>query len=86
MSNDADDAVPWYQGIEMFTAMRRLDKKVWLLVYNNEAHNLVERRNKKDIQIREQQFFDAYLKGAAMPTWLKSGVPAVMKGRTLGLN
>ena len=22
MSNDADDAVPWYQGIEMFTAMR----------------------------------------------------------------
>jgi dipeptidyl aminopeptidase/acylaminoacyl peptidase len=86
MSNDADDAVPWYQGIEMFTAMRRLDKKVWLLVYNNEAHNLVERKNRKDIQIREQQFFDSYLKGAPMPTWLNSGVPAMMKGRTLGLN
>jgi dipeptidyl aminopeptidase/acylaminoacyl peptidase len=85
MSNDADDAVPWYQGIEMFTAMRRLHKKVWLLVYNNEAHNLVERRNRKDIQIREQQFFDSYLKGAPQPTWLKSGVPAYMKGRTLGL-
>ncbi len=86
MSNDADDAVPWYQGIEMFTAMRRLDKKVWLLVYNNEAHNLVERKNKKDIQIREQQFFDSFLKGAPMPTWLNTGVPAMMKGRTLGLN
>ena len=86
MSNDADDAVPWYQGIEMFTAMRRLDKKVWLLVYNNEAHNLVERKNRKDIQIREQQFFDTFLKGASMPTWLHSGVPAMMKGRTLGLN
>ena len=86
MSNDADDAVPWYQGIEMFTAMRRLDKKVWLLVYNNEAHNLVERKNRKDIQIREQQFFDSFLKGAAMPTWLNSGVPALMKGRTMGLN
>lgn len=86
MSNDADDAVPWYQGIEMYTAMRRLDKKVWLLVYNNEAHNLVERRNRKDIQIREQQFFDSYLKGAAMPTWLKTGVPANMKGRTWGLD
>jgi dipeptidyl aminopeptidase/acylaminoacyl peptidase len=85
MSNDADDAVPWYQGIEMFTAMRRLHKKVWLLVYNNEAHNLVERRNRKDIQIREQQFFDSYLKGAPQPTWLKSGVPAYMKGRTMGL-
>jgi len=86
MSNDADDAVPWYQGIEMYSDMKRLNKKVWLLVYNNEAHNLVERRNRKDIQIREQQFFDSYLKGAPMPEWLSKGVPAVMKGRTWGLN
>lgn len=86
MSNDADDAVPWYQGIEMYSDMKRLNKKVWLLVYNNEAHNLVERRNRKDIQIREQQFFDSYLKGAPMPEWLSKGVTAVMKGRTWGLN
>lgn len=85
MSNDADDAVPWYQGIEMFTAMRRLGKPIWMLVYNNEAHNLVERRNRKDIQIREQQFFDHYLKGAPMPIWMSKGVPAIMKGRDLGL-
>jgi len=85
MSNDADGAVPWYQGIEMFTAMRRLNKPVWLLNYNNEAHNLVERRNRKDIQIREQEFFDWQLKGAAPVKWLTEGVPAVMKGRTWGL-
>ncbi len=85
MSNDADDAVPWYQGIEMFTAMRRLGKPIWMLVYNNEAHNLVERKNRKDIQIREQQFFDHYLKGAPMPVWMSKGVPARMKGRDLGL-
>ena len=85
MSNDADDAVPWYQGIEMFTAMRRLGKPIWMLVYNNEAHNLVERKNRKDIQIREQQFFDHYLKGAPMPVWMSNGVPAIMKGRDLGL-
>jgi dienelactone hydrolase len=85
MSNDADDAVPWYQGIEYFTAMRRLNKKIWMLVYNNEAHNLVERKNRKDIQIREQQFFDHYLKGAPMPIWMSKGVPAIMKGRDLGL-
>jgi dipeptidyl aminopeptidase/acylaminoacyl peptidase len=84
MSNDADDAVPWYQGIEMFTAMRRLAKPIWMLVYNNEAHNLVERKNRKDIQIREQQFFDHYLKGAPMPIWMSKGVPAIMKGRDLG--
>ncbi|MFL5774080.1 MAG: prolyl oligopeptidase family serine peptidase [Flavisolibacter sp.] len=63
MSNDADGAVPWYQGIEFFTAMRRLNKKVWLLNYNGEAHNLVERKNRKDIQIREQEYFDWQLKG-----------------------
>ena len=86
MSNDADDAVPWYQGIEYFTAMRRLNKKIWMLVYNNEAHNLVERKNRKDIQIREQQFFDHYLKGEPMPTWMSTGVPAMMKGRDWGLH
>ncbi|NCI46460.1 S9 family peptidase [Sediminibacterium soli] len=85
MANDADDAVPWYQGIEMYTGMRRLGKKVWMLNYNNEAHNLVERRNRKDIQIREQQFFDYLLKGGKPAKWISEGVPAVMKGRDWGL-
>lgn len=85
MSNDADGAVPWYQGIEFYTAMRRLNKPVWLLVYNGEAHNLVERRNRKDIQIREQQFFDWQLKGDQPAKWLTEGVPAVLKGRDWGL-
>ncbi|MBB5394434.1 prolyl oligopeptidase family serine peptidase [Mucilaginibacter sp. AK015] len=85
MSNDADGAVPWYQGIEMFTALRRLGKPVWLLQYNNEAHNLVKRQNRKDISIREAQFFDHFLKGAPMPVWLDKGVPAVNKGKDWGL-
>ncbi|MEN9951790.1 MAG: hypothetical protein RLZZ520_58, partial [Bacteroidota bacterium] len=85
MANDNDGAVPWYQGIEMFTAMRRLNQKVWMLNYNGEAHNLVERKNRKDIQIREQQFFDWLLKGEKPAVWLKSGVPATEKGKTWGL-
>jgi len=84
MANDADGAVPWYQGIEMFTGLRRLGKPVWMLNYNGEAHNLVQRQNKKDIQIREQQFFDHYLKGAKAPLWMTSGVPATEKGKTWG--
>jgi len=39
MHNDADGAVPWYQGIEMFMALRRLQKPVWMLQYNGESHN-----------------------------------------------
>jgi dipeptidyl aminopeptidase/acylaminoacyl peptidase len=84
MANDADGAVPWYQGIELFTGLKRLGKPSWLLNYNNEAHNLLLRQNRKDIQIREQQFFDYYLKGAKAPVWMVGGIPAIEKGQTWG--
>lgn len=84
MHNDKDGAVPWYQGIEYFMALRRLHKPVWLLQYNNEAHNLKERRNCKDLSIRLQQFFDHYLKGDPAPVWMKTGIPATEKGKTYG--
>lgn len=86
MHNDNDGAVPWYQGIEMFTALRRLDKPVWMLNYNGDEHNLMQRQNRKDIQIREQQFFDHYLKGAPIPVWMDTGIPAVLKGKTWGFD
>ncbi|MBM3412002.1 MAG: S9 family peptidase [Bacteroidetes bacterium] len=86
MANDADGAVPWYQGIELFTAMRRLGKKVWMLNYNGEAHNLRERKNQKDISIRQQQYFDWLLKGERPARWLIEGVPAINKGKDLGLD
>lgn len=84
MSNDQDGAVPHTQGIEFFTALRRLDKPAWMVVYNGEDHNLMQRKNRKDLSIRLSQFFDHYLKGAPMPVWMSKGVPAVDKGRTMG--
>jgi len=84
MHNDNDGAVPWYQGIEMFMGLRRLGKPAWLLEYNGEEHNLVERRNTKDLSIRLQQFFDHYLKGAPEPAWMKTGVPTTRKGQYFG--
>ncbi len=85
MHNDEDGAVPWYQGIEYFSALRRLGKPVWMLNYNGEAHGLRQRRNRKDWAIRMQQFFDHLLLDAPAPVWLEEGIPATMKGRTLGL-
>jgi len=84
LHNDADGAVPWYQGIEMYMAMRRLDKPVWMLNYNGEPHWPVKRENRMDFQIRMKQFFDYYLKGATLPPWMKVGVPAIEKGITKG--
>ena len=84
MHNDADGAVPWYQGIELFMALRRLQKPVWMLQYNGEAHNLRARKNRKDITIRLQQFFDHYLKGDPMPKWMKEGIPMIRKDQEWG--
>ena len=84
MHNDKDGAVPWYQGIELFMTLRRLGKPVWMLQYNGEDHNLVHRRNSKDLSIRLQQFFDNYLKGDPAPVWMTKGVPALEKGKTWG--
>jgi dienelactone hydrolase len=81
MHNDADDAVPWYQGIETFVALRRLGKEVYLINYNNDVHNPQSRANQKDIAMRMQQFFDAKLKGAPAPDWMVRGIPYVAKGK-----
>lgn len=85
MNNDQDGAVPWTEGIQLFAALRRLQRPCWLLVYNGEDHNLVQRKNRKDLSVRLSQFFDHYLKGAPMPVWMESGIPATEKGRTMGL-
>ena len=84
MHNDEDGAVPYYQGIEMFMGMRRLQKPAWLLVYNKEAHNLTQIKNRQDLSIRMMQFFDHYLKGAPAPKWMSEGLPRVAKNKDLG--
>ena len=81
MSNDMDDAVPWYQGIEMFVGMRRLGKEVYMISYNNDVHNPASRANQKDIAMRMQQFFDNKLKGKPAPDWMVHGIPYVDKGK-----
>lgn len=75
LANDNDDAVPWYQGIELFLALRRQGKPVWLFNYNGEFHGLRRRPNQKDWSKRLQQFFDHHLKGAPAPEWLEKGIP-----------
>lgn len=80
LHNDADTAVPWYQGIEFFTAMRRLGKKAWMLNYNGEPHWPLKLANRKDFQRRMSQYFDHYLMDGPLPSWMERGVPAIEKG------
>ncbi|HWZ32259.1 MAG TPA: prolyl oligopeptidase family serine peptidase [Bryobacteraceae bacterium] len=77
LENDGDDAVPWYQGLELFLSLRRLGKEVYLWNYNGEAHGLRKRPTQKDYTVRMQQFFDHFLKGVPAPEWMEKGVPYI---------
>ena len=84
MHNDADGHVPWYQGIEYFVALKRLQKPVWMLNYTGEIHWPMKMANRVDFQKRMFQFFNHYLKGEPMPRWMKDGLPAMDKDFDLG--
>lgn len=75
LHDDEDDAVPWYQGIELFLSLRRNGKETYLFNYNGEKHGLRKRHNQKDYTVRMQQFFDHFLKGAPKPEWMEKGIP-----------
>lgn len=78
--NDADDAVPWYQGIEFFSAMRRLGKEAYFFNYNGEFHGLRNRDNMKHWTVHMDEFFDHYLLGKPKPEWMDKGVPFLERG------
>jgi dipeptidyl aminopeptidase/acylaminoacyl peptidase len=84
LHNDKDSAVPWYQGIEYFVALRRLNKPAWLLNYNGEPHWPLKWPNRLDFNIRMEQFFDHYLMDGPKPEWMKNGIPAHQKKTNLG--
>lgn len=81
MANDNDGAVPWYQGIEFYVAMRRLQKEAYMVVYNGDEHNPTKRANQKDIDRKMQEFFAVKLLGAEPPSWMVRGIPFLEKGR-----
>ncbi|NKB89182.1 MAG: prolyl oligopeptidase family serine peptidase [Acidobacteria bacterium] len=80
MHNDEDGAVPWYQGIELIMALRRLGREAYMFNYNGEAHGLRRRVNQEDWTIRMADFFDHHLKGEPAPSWMTEGIRGWDKG------
>lgn len=80
MANSMDSDVPFSQGLELYLALRRLNKKAWMLEYDDEDHTLGNQDALKDYSIRLMQFFDYYLKNKLPPRWMTEGIPAKMKG------
>lgn len=80
IANDNDDAVPWYQGIEFFTALRRLHREAYMFSFNGEFHNLHGREQQKYWTVHFDEFFDHFLKGKPAPTWMTKGVDYLHRG------
>lgn len=76
MANRKDAHVPFEQGIEFFTALRRLEKPCWLLQYDEGTHALNDKVLQVDYTTRVMQFLDHYLKGAPAPKWMTESVKA----------
>ncbi len=75
MHGDEDGAVPWYQSIEIYLALRRLGKDCIFLQYRGEPHHPQKYPNKLDYSIRMLEYFDHFLKGAPAADWIRNGVP-----------
>lgn len=84
MNNKRDGAIPFTQGVEYFTALRRLGKRVWMLQYDTGDHT-VHDENAIDYTVRINQFFDYYLKGISAPIWISKGIKSGRKGIDSGL-
>lgn len=79
MHNYEDGNVAWDQGLQFFSALRRMQKKVWMLQYNGQNHALDDIKAKRDYTLRMTQFFDYYLKDMPPPKWMTEGIPARFK-------
>jgi hypothetical protein len=74
MHGDEDEAVPWYQSIELYLALRRTGKHAVFLQYRGEPHHPRKYANKLDYSLKMKAFFDHHLKGAPAPEWWSTGV------------
>ncbi|HLG41592.1 MAG TPA: prolyl oligopeptidase family serine peptidase, partial [Chitinophagaceae bacterium] len=77
MANKKDDYC-FYQQVEFFNGLRRLNKSSWLLQYDNGAHS-VYGDDAFDFTKRMEQFFDHYLEGKLPPKWMTRGIEAKLK-------
>ncbi|MBA6152706.1 S9 family peptidase [Gelidibacter maritimus] len=57
-----DYQVHWTQSIELFLALKRLQKKSKLLLFENEPHALMNKANQKKLSIEIKTWFDKYCK------------------------
>ncbi|HEY6233503.1 MAG TPA: prolyl oligopeptidase family serine peptidase, partial [Candidatus Elarobacter sp.] len=72
--NEDDGTVPRAQGIEFFTALRRLGKVAYLFSFHGEGHELRDRAHQQYWTDRLDEWFDYWLRDSKRPGWLDAGL------------
>lgn len=70
MHNQDDFQSPFSQSVGLFILLRRMGKPSWLLQYLGEGHTIDNAENKIDFTIKQQEFFDYYLRDGKKPSWM----------------
>lgn len=71
-TGDNDKTVSPSQSMELYLALRRMQKKCIMLLYEGNSHSLGNRNHQRDLTIKMQEWFDFYLNlnGGKKPDWL----------------
>ena len=70
IQDDQDGFVPYGQGVEFFTALRRADKEAYMFSFIGEGHGLAKQPNKDYWTVHLDEFFDHFLLGTPTPEWM----------------
>ena len=70
IQDDQDGFVPYGQGVEFFTALRRAGKEAYMFTFIGENHGLAKQPNKDYWTVHLDEFFDHFLLGTPKPDWM----------------
>ncbi len=70
IQDDQDGFVPYGQGVEFFTALRRAGKEAYMFSFIGENHGLAKQPNKDYWTVHLDEFFDHFLLGTPTPDWM----------------
>ncbi|WP_163517958.1 S9 family peptidase [Gelidibacter japonicus] len=72
ITGNQDTNVNWEQSVELYNAMRILNKENIMLIYPNEGHVLMAPENQVDFNYKLFDWFGYYLKNSPKSEWMKS--------------
>lgn len=71
-TGEQDKVVHPFQSLEMYLALRRLQKPCVFLLYEGNSHSLRNKQHQIDLSHRMKDWFDYYLKGNGKPDWVEA--------------